>query len=704
MAAIQALRKNSWLLTVVIGLALLAFIVTGLDTSLFSSKQSNVIAEIDGVEYTYDEYYAVYDMLDNQQRSNGQELSYAQKEQVHNNAWKSFLTGKLFEKSCKELGLSTYKENLGIQGLSDEEFQDIVVGENIDPEIQYYFRNPQTGQFDKEMLLNVLSNLAAYKEQNPEFYENWIQFEKTLHENTLRRKYVSLVSSGIYVTKMEAEDNVASRNNQFDIDFVKIPYESIADSTVVVSDKDVEKYYKTVNKEKRFQQEAGVSLEYVTFDIVPTDADIKAVEDAVASKSEDFKNSKNDLLFLNLNSDTKFDGTYYKSGFLTANVDSFAFAGSIGDVTPVYFENNSYKIAKISDIRPCADSARVRHILVNSENAYELIDSLKGLVEKGADFAALARQYSVDSASAINGGIIDWFKEGEMVRSFQDSSFFGEVGKLYVAPSNYGVHLIQILNQGPKSKRVQVQVFSKPVTYSQTTRSKVYQNAVKFVSENRTQEQFESSVEANQALVLKYANNTDENQRVIPGIDDSRQVIRWAHQNKNKKGEVSEIFRCGDKFLVAVITEIEEKGIVSLEKVKDIVAEDLKHEKKKEMILNDLKSVDCSSLQSVAQAKSLNVSSSTNLSFASMTGQGIGIEPVLFATLASMKQGEITSPIAGERGVYVAQVTNAKVADLTTVEKEQETQRQRSATTLTNNIYKILEDKAEIEDNRINFN
>ncbi len=704
MAAIQTLRKNSWLLTVVIGLALLAFIVTGLDTSLFSSKQSNVIAEIDGVEYSYEEYYEIFDMMDEQQRNSGQDLSYAQREQVHTSAWQSFLTGKLFEKSYIDLGLSTYKENLGIQGLSDEEFQDMVVGENVDPEIQYYFRNPQTGQFDKDMLVNVLSNLSAYKEQNPEFYNSWIQFEKTLHENTLRRKYVSLVANGVYMTNMEAEDNTLAKNEQFDIEYVKIPYESIADSTINISDSELESYYKTINSEKRYEQKAGVTLEYVTFDINPTPEDVKAIEDAVASKAQDFQTSKNDMLFLNLNSDTKYDANYYKSGMLASNVDSFAFGGKIGDITPVYFENNCYKIAKISDIKPCADSARVRHILVNSENAMSLVDSLKTLVENGADFAALAKQYSIDSASAINGGVIEWFKEGEMVKSFQDSSFFGEIGKLYVAPSNYGVHLIQILNQGPKSKRVQVQVFSKAITYSQATRSRVYQNAVKFVSENRTQEQFEAAVEADQSLVLKYATNTEENQRVIPGIDDSRQVIRWAHQNKDKEGDVSEIFRCGDKFLVAVITEIEKDGVVSLDKVKDYVTEELKKEKKKEMILSDLKAVDCSSVQKVAEAKSQAVASSENLSFASVSGQGLGIEPVLFATLASLNQDAVSTPIAGERGVYVARVMNKKTSDVTTTENEQNVQRQRNATVLTNNIYKILEEKTDIEDNRINFN
>ena len=702
MAAIQSLRKNSWILTIVIGLALLAFIVTGLDTSLFNSKQSNVIAEIDGEEYTYDEYYSVYEMLESQQ--NNGDMSYAQKEGIHTNAWRSFLTGKLFEHCYKNLGLSTYKENLGIQGLCDDEIEDITIGENPDPELQYYFRNPQTGQFDKDALVNVLSNLNAYKEQNPEFYNNWILFEKALHDNTLRRKYVSLVSNGVYMTQLEAQDNVNSKNKQFDISFVKVPYESIADSTITVTDSEITKEYKKVRKEKRFQQEEGVSLEYVTFDIVPTENDIAAIEESVSAKADDFKNSKNDLLFLNLNSSTRFNPEYYKKGSLAPNLDTFAFSGNIGDITPVYFEDNSYKIAKISDIRPCADSARVRHILVNSENAYNTIDSLKTLVENGADFAALARQYSVDSVSAINGGIIDWFKEGEMVKSFQDSSFFGEVGKLYIAPSNYGVHLIQILNQGPKSKRVQLQVFSKEVTYSQATRSKVYQNAVKFVSENRTQEQFNAAIEADQSLVKRVANNTEENQRVIPGIDDSRQVIRWAHQNKDKIGEVSEIFRCGDKFLVAVITEVNEKGVMPLEKAKDAITDDIRMEKKKALILDELKNIDCSSLESVAQAKALNVQTSSNLSFASTSGPGIGIEPVLFATMAQAEKNVVSKPIVGERGVYVAKVTNTTDAEVSTIENEKTTQAQRAASMFTNNIYKILEDKADITDNRINFN
>lgn len=704
MAAIQALRKHSWILTVVIGLALLAFIVTGLDTSLFSSRQSNVIAEINGKEYTYDEYYEIYDLYESQQKNSGADLSYAQRENVHSEAWRAFLTGKLFDESCQNLGLSTYKSNLGIQGISDEEFEDMVLGENIDPELQYYFRNPQTGQFDKEMLVNVLNNLPTLKKENPEFYESWMQFEKTLQENSLRRKYVSLVSNGVYVTKAEAEANANDRNEQFDIAFVRIPYESIADSTIKVSEKEIESFYKTIANEKRFKQEAGVSFEYVTFDIVPTAEDTAAIADLVAAKSEEFKNSKNDVLFLNLNSDTKFNPTFNKKGFLQPNLDTFAFAGQIGDVTPIYYENNSYNIAKISNIRPCADSAKVRHILVNSENAYAVVDSLKNLVEGGADFAELARKHSADSGSAMNGGIIDWFKEGEMVPSFQDSSFFGEVGKCYIAPSQYGVHLIQILAQGPKSKRVQVQVFSKEVAYSQSTRSKVYQNAMKFTSENRTQEQFEAAVDADASITMKFANNTEENQRVIPGIDDSRQVIRWAHQNKKKQGEVSDIFRCGDKFVVAVITSVEEEGVVALETVKDMVTDELKKDKKKGMILSSLASQDCSSLQAVASANSVVIDSSSNLSFASISGPGLGVEPKLFATLSLMEQNKVSEPIAGNRGVYVAQIVAKHTAEVTDVEKEQQTQKQRNASVLANSIFKILEDNAEIEDNRINFN
>ena len=704
MAAIQSLRKNTWILTVVIGLAMLAFIFTGLDTSLFSSKQSNVIAEINGKEYTYDEYSTIYEILDNQQKSNGQDLSYAQREQLYTNAWTSFLTGKLFEECYTNLGLSTFKKNLKVYGISDEEIEDITVGENVDPELQYYFTDPKTGAFDKKMLVNVLSNLSTAKEKNPDFYANWIQFEKALHENTLRKKYVSLISNGIYFTKLEAENSAQTKNNQFDINYVRIPYESIADSTIAVNDKELEKFYQTINHEKRFEQEAGVTIEYVTFDIIPTPEDVKAIEQTVISKADDFKNNNNETVFLNLNSDEKFNPTYNKKGTLSPSLDSFAFNGNIGDITPIYFENNSYKISKISDIRPGADSAKVRHILVDGENAYKTIDSLKTLIEKGADFAALARQYSKDSASAINGGIIDWFKEGEMVPSFQDSSFFGEKGKLYIAPSNYGVHLIQILDQGPKSKRVQIQTFAKAVTYSQATRSFVYQNAVKFVSDNRTKEAFESAIEKDKSLVLKYANNTPEEQRVIPGIDESRQVIRWAHQNKKKVGEVSEIFRCGDKFLIAVIASVDEKGIAKLDQVKEIVTDEYRKDQKKKKILDELKGIKYTSLESLSQAKGLTIESSTNLSFATMSGPGIGVEPVLFATLSTMDQKAITNPIAGERGVYVAQITSKKTTNVTTPEKEIAGQRQRAASAITNNIYKILEDKAEIKDNRLNFN
>jgi peptidyl-prolyl cis-trans isomerase D len=364
-----------------------------------------------------------------------------------------------------------------------------------------------------------------------------------------------------------------------------------------------------------------------------------------------------------------------------------------------------YKIAKISDIAYAADSARVRHILLTGQDAMTVADSLKTLLEEGdADFTELVRKHSADSASIPNGGVYDWFKEGQMVQAFQDTSFFGEVGNYYLAPTRFGVHLIEILNQGPKSKRVQVQFLAREVMYSSETRKDVYSKARYFASENETIEQFNQSVIDNPEIAKRTAEKIDPNQRYVPGLQDSRELIRWAYESRENTGQVSNIFNCGDAFVVAVVTDVYEEGLVALDDVKDDITQILLHGKKTEYVAEKIAALsESATIDQIAAEFKLKPVPVKDVTFAQNTAAGIGTEPKVIATATQMEPGTISEPIEGSEAIFVVSVTNK--TENTSLNSDQEKQMIISSRRMIiiNSLFDYLKEKADVEDNRTRF-
>lgn len=702
MAAIQALRNKSKLLTIVIGLALLAFIVTGLDRNMFSSqKNQDVVASINNVKYPYHTYQEFQEIAE----ANSQNIkSLVQEEQIYQSAWNQFVLSMLHNEQFSNIGLGIKAAN-GELKLSNDEFKDITTGNNIDPELQASFRNPNTGIFDKEMLINTLASLGQHREENPEFYENWLYFEKYLHKKKIEEKYKTLIENAVNVNSLEAENAIRERSQTVDIEFVRIPYELISTDDITISDAEIKAHYNKIISQSKYDQDKSVTIEYVSFDLIPTAQDIESTKQSVASKAEAFKEAKNNAVFLNLNSDVKFANQYFRKGELSSDIDSFAFGGKINDITELYLDGNSYKIAKISDIRLSADSAKVRHILLTDSDAYTKADSIKGLLEKGANFNELALKYSADSGSARLGGVIDWFTKGQMVQAFQDSSFVGVKGTFYIVPTEYGVHIIDILAQSPKTKEVQVQYLSKEITYSSSTRKNIYKDARQFASENRTYKQFEESIAANPNITKRLAEKVKENERNLPGIFESRQIIRWAYTNKNTS-EVSDVFSCNDKLIVAVVKEKHEEGKVPLADIEEDIKHELKKQKQRELTLAKVeKSFNPQdSLSKIAEEFYSQAVLSHGINFSSFSAPSIGVEPKVIASASYMKETDKAKIISGDNGLYVIRVVKAESSSNTEdVARERKSTTERTKYSYIQAYQQVVKDKAVIKDYRINF-
>ena len=662
MATLQKIRTKAGLLvSIVIGLSLAAFILGDMFKSGSSLFQRNrmEIGEIDGESIQYPDFQKKADELAEIYKMNTQQSQLDENTmvQVREQTWQTLVRNIVMS--------DTYKD-LGIQVSSDELF-DMLQGTNLHPIIQQMFRNPNTGQVDRSAIVRFLKNIDNGS-VNPETRQYWLFLEKQIVDDRKQSKYTNMVGKGLYVTNEEAQDELAAKSKQVNFDYVMLNVTSVADSQVVVNDNDLRTYY-DAHKED-YKQETVRKIEYVTFPVKPSPSDFKNAEEWINDIKSDFENAKDDVQFVNSNSDVSFDDTWYKKSTLPENIGTWIFddGAKVGDVFGPYFENDSYKLAKVHAIEMMPDSVKARHILlqVNSQaelaSKQALADSLKTAIENGSDFATLARQYSADKGSAMQGGDLGWFGRGQMVKPFEEAAFTNKKNEVSVVTSQFGIHIIQTTARGKLSKQVQVAFLVRNVVPSTQTYQNVYADASKFASENTTKAKFDAAI-AEQKLDKKVA-SVHENDRQIAGLENARNLIRAAYDTEEGNIIVSQegstIFELGDNFVIAALSKVTEEGIAPLEDVKDRVELSVLKEKKIKLLEQKASKAmeGKSDLNAIASALNTKVQNASNINFESFQLPGVGLEPFVIGTVTSLEVDKISKPIPGNNGVFVAQVTS----------------------------------------------
>ena len=276
-------------------------------------------------------------------------------------------------------------------------------------------------------------------------------------------------------------------------------YNTVSDSAVKVTANEIKDYY---NSHKYlFEREEARQIAYVNFDITASAEDIKETEDWVNDLKPEFAEAKNVLEFANLSSEKRFQPKYYKKGELdNEELDEFLFTEKSDGVFGPYLKDNAYNIVRVADRRVLPDSVRARHILIASNNmaqSEKLADSLAGLIRKGGDFDALARQYSADQNTSVNGGDFGWFTQDQMLQPIADSAFFSNKNEVKVVRSNYGFHVLQVTDRSKPVDKVQIGIVAKEITPSQQTINKIYNDARTFANNINTVEDFEAALTAN---------------------------------------------------------------------------------------------------------------------------------------------------------------------------------------------------------------
>ncbi|WP_309425077.1 SurA N-terminal domain-containing protein [Daejeonella oryzae] len=685
----------------VIGFAIVAFLLGDaiqVGTPFWQASQ-NEVGEVAGETISIQEFNDKVEVNSNnfKQQMGQSNLNAQMTAYVVENTWNQTISQILMDKEIKRLGMQ----------VSKNELNDLITGKNPDPQVVQNFGDPQTGQVNRAQLNSFLDNIKT-QDPNSELSKQWTQFLVNIRLNRLSEKYNNLVKNSLYVTSLEAREDYSQRNKLANFKYVSLDYSSIADAEIKLTDEDYKTYYNE-NKHLFKNPEETRTFEYVVFDANPSKEDSIETKARINKLVTDFRATTNDSLFVSINSDTKTPVSYVRKGQLDPALDSLVFSASSGTLVGPIFSNGTYRLAKVLDVKVGPDSVTASHILINPaaegglDKAKVKADSIKNLIQSGASFAELAAKFGTDG-SKEKGGELGTFARGAMVPAFEEVVFNGKPGDLKVISTQFGVHVIKINAQKGSSKVAKVALVDKALASSNKTQQEAYGKASAFLSQADNAKSFDEQVKKSGYRKL-IAENVNASQASIAGIENPRELVRWAF--KSDEGDVSDqVFEMDNKFVIAKLITVSEKGTLALDKVKNqiepMVRKQVKAKKLKEKLTNALSGVN--SIDQLAQKVGKTAVPVQNVVFANPMIPGVAQENKVVGTVFGSKPGKLSPVIEGENGVYVIVLNGfSNPAPLTNAFKQKAQISQGLVQRAPTETFKVLRDKAEIKDNRVKF-
>lgn len=687
MATLNTLRtRGGVIVSIVIGIALLAFLLGDLSSAgnMMNARKMRV-GEIDGNKIGYLEYTEQVDYLTGiQQTMTGKDaLSSEEQMQVQNFAWDNLLNKYVLAPGFEDAGIL----------VSENEQVDMVDGNYISPVITGTFVNPNTGVYDPAMLRNFVSNM----DQDPTGKAGmiWNYMKNQMVKQRLFTKYVGLVSKGIYVTDLEVEQGVNNANSLSNIAYILKEYSQIPDSTVTVPESDVRKYYK--EHERMFRQSASRDIEYVVFDVLPSQDDYAAVEKTVNEMAAEFAAAENPFQFATLNSQIPPVKRYLTENQLPAPLAGYAFGPDSKQMYGPVLDNDVYTMARVADVKMLPDSIGARHILLPADKKAQA-DSILTALKGGASFAELSEKYSIDPQAKLRGGDLGVFSPDQMVEEFSQAAFDTKQGDFFETTTRFGIHIGQVTSKSKPVKKVQLAVITDKVEPSEATQQAVYGKVSQFIAAaNGSAENFAKAVSDN-ALSKRVAriHNTERN---ISGMDNSREIVRWAFNAE--QGDVSPVTEVDGNYVVALLTGVSEDGIAPLTAVSQNIATILRQQIKGKMLSDSLSGG--TSLQAVATKVGAEVKEAGDVDFNSFYVNGVGVEPALIGAVSAVQPGALSKPVVGMAGVYLFDVTGRQNTDNVTSESERARLESMGLSYLSERVSQVLVEAANVKDNRVKF-
>ena len=695
MAVISQIRKRGTLIISIVGLSMLLFILGDLvssNTGLFRGT-SDVVGEVNGEKVHYHEFeMRVNNMIENYKINTGQDnVDQNTADQIRDQLWGVIVDENTLGKEYEELGLSC----------GEDELYDMATGKNVDPKIRQAFSD--SSGFNPQ---NVVRFLKDLENRDAKLQKQWSEFEKSLQAERIAEKYKQLIKGSMYVTTAEAKAAYENQNRSATVRYVAEYFRDVPDSAVKVTEDDIENYYDK-HKQEHKQDQTVRKVEYVTFDVSPSQEDRETAMEKLVGLQQEFQATNDMASFLAQNSDAPFDSSYHSQATLPPALTGII-SLPIDTVVGPYSENESIKLARITGEKFLPDSAKARHILLKIEGDTAAVmaraDSMRAAAKrsKGA-FEEMAKKFSQDPGSGASGGDLGWFKPGMMVPEFNDACFNGRKGDMPIVKTQFGVHLIEITDQAKPSRQIQAAVLEHKVEASQKTLDSVYLKANEFAATNTTGDLFDKAV-TEKGLNKRVADNLKENDKNVMGLEQPRELVRWAYTAK--MDEVSKVFTLGNLYVVAHLVDIRDKGILPLDAVREQMTAGARIDKKADMLTEKFNNAlkDSKTLEELAAKLNTQVRSQEGLQFSNPYFNELGREMSITGSLFSMESGKTSPPLKGENAVVVAVVTQfteaPKEADVSATRAQKlSTLKQRSEYEVPN----ALKEKASIKDNRGKF-
>ena len=714
MAVLNKIRQRSIFLIIIIALALFSFIIGDIFQNLGSSdKSQTVVATVNGEDIDRD---AFMNQVENMQRQSGGSVSNTQ---AMNRVWDQELRNKVMQTQYDALGISIerdymrqlLKQNLG----TFEEFKN------------------EVGLFDEDKLNEFIANLKAIAPEtttlngNAVNYKAWTNFEQNISQTGVQQTYFNLVKAGVIGTLTEGELEYVLENDKADIKYVQIPFSSIPDSLVTVKKSEVTSYVKA--NPSKYEVDASRDLVYVQFKEEPSledeqqiQSDLTAliadkVEFNEAAKANEtivgFQNTTDVAAFVNANSSVKYNDAFvFTSSFPVSVSDQIANLKS-NEVFGPYKDGATYKLSKRVDRKMIPDSTKVRHILIpfmgsvradatvtkTDVQAKTTADSIYKVIRANRSKFKSLLTLSSDKVSNEKEGVIEFAYTAGFAEEFKAYSFENPKGSLGVVKTDFGYHIIEILDQGKKQEAFKIATIVHDIEPSVKTIDAVFTDKSKFEIAVADADFEEVAKENN--YVTSPVSSIKELDETIPGLGVQRAIVRWSFEDGVDVGDFKSFNISGGGFVVAKVTAVNEAGLMSVEKASITALPEIRKEKKAALIKNR---VSATTLEAIASDEGQTVKTAVAINMKNPTLSGSGREPKVIGTAFGLEEGATSKLIVGANGVYAVQLTKLTPAEpLPNYQASANRVGQAKSNAVNSKLYNALKKASDIEDNRATF-
>jgi peptidylprolyl isomerase/peptidyl-prolyl cis-trans isomerase D len=720
MAILSKIRDRSMFLILIVGLALFAFVLDPSSIqSFFSTSKINSIGEVNGEEIDREEFIQQVEAYRTQSGGRSSQM------QAVNAVWDGMVTDKIFETQLEEAGIVVGEKDIWDAMIQLPQIQNSAL-----------FKN-EANLFDEEILKEYIANMQDDAEAGDNAaWLNWIATEKSIKQNLGRQAYTLLVTAGLGASLQEGERDYLYQNTKIEARYVYVPYTTVPDSLSIVSKDEIQKYLE--DNKRRFKPEATRTLQYVRFDIDPSEADEEAIKSIVGSFIDDreeysnaakttvniagLKNASDYVAFLNDNkSDLSIDNGYKFKSQLPDSISEEIFNASIGDVVGPYKDFKYYKISKLVDITQLPDSVKSSHIIIpyagatrsntltTKEAAKKTADSVFALVRNNkTKFTEIADEINSDGTKG-KGGDIGWVRKDQAFsqsfdKDFADFIYKNKVGSIDVVETAFGYHVIRIDDQTTAEQAVRLATYARLIEASEETENDIFEHAETLAAKLSEEDANLDEIAIEENLKVQSALNLKVMEENVPGLSSQRQIVTWAFNEETAVGDSKrfDIDVDGKRGYAVVLlkSKTEDDGVVVNSDLLAKIRPELMNKKKAVQIKEKM---DGATLEEIAENTDTRVRTANSVTLMSPLLAGVGNEPAIVGAMSALEIDKISDKIEGEKGVFVIEV---KKRELPIELENYSTFSKNIAVKLQGRsyqIFKVLEETADIKDNRKNF-